>query len=437
MPDEITLSEEQKALFEMMERSREHLFITGRAGTGKSFLLQYIREHTKKRSVVVAPTGIAALNVRGQTIHSLFRLPPKLITPGSLMANSRINMLLKRIETIIIDEISMVRADLMDAIDERMRQARNNDLPFGGVQVIMFGDLYQLPPVVDEGLIQYFEAVHGGCYFFHAKAWKEATFKIYELTTIFRQKDPIFKDLLNAVREGTIDDAQLEQLNERGQVAAPSEGVITLATTNALVTQINQDRLAKLLGEMLKYNAVITGEMKKSAFPTEEELQLKVGAQIILLRNDKDGRWVNGTIGIIHELTKKEVVVLVNGIEYDLSQETWEEIRYSYDSATHKIEEEVVSSFTQFPLRLAWALTIHKSQGQTYDSVILDLTYDTFASGQLYVALSRCTSLDSLYLKMLIKRQHIITDPKVIQFMEKRSKIEATVVQGDLFEETR
>jgi ATP-dependent exoDNAse (exonuclease V) alpha subunit len=420
---EITLSDEQKAVFRVMEQTRQHVFVTGRAGTGKSRLLQYFREHTRKRSVVVAPTGIAALNVRGQTIHSLFRLPPSFIQPGNLTKNALVSSFLRRIETVIIDEISMVRADLMDAIDARLRQAHNNDLPFGGAQVIMFGDLYQLPPVVDEGLIQYFEAIHGGYFFFHAHVWKTARFAIYELTQIFRQKDPVFKDLLNAVREGTVDDVQIEQLNERSRVAIPDEGVITLAATNALVSQINESRLAQLPGKVHEYKAEIRGNLERSAFPTEEELQLKVGAQIILLRNDKDGRWVNGTIGTIHALKEKEISVRVGGMVYRLSPETWEKISYTYNPATRSVEEEVISSFTQFPLRLAWAMTIHKSQGQTYQSVVLDLAHDAFAPGQLYVALSRCTSLEGLYLKTPLKRGHILVEPKITAFMEGRAII--------------
>jgi ATP-dependent exoDNAse (exonuclease V) alpha subunit len=423
----ITLSTEQKALFEIMEGSKQHLFITGRAGTGKSVLLRHFRENTKKKVVVAAPTGIAALNVRGQTIHSLFRLAPQLHRKGKLMFNSRVCSLLKRIETLVIDEISMVRADLLDAVDERLQEAFNNDLPFGGIQVIMFGDVYQLPPVVEEGLVQYFEHVHGGHFFFNALAWQQTEFKIYELTQVFRQKDPIFKNVLNAVRDGTVVDDQIGQLNARHGVPIPAEGTITLAPTNNLVTNINQRRLDQLEGKSYEYKAMITGEMKKSTFPTEEVIQLKVGAQVVLLQNDKDKRWVNGTVATISKLTKDDkeegITVCVNGIDYDLETTTWEEIRYEYDHEKGKVKEEVVSSFTQYPVRLAWAMTIHKSQGQTYESVALDLTTATFAPGQLYVALSRCTSLEGLYLKMPVKRSHIIVDAKVSAFMLRREAI--------------
>jgi len=420
---DIILSAEQEALFEVMEQTHQHLFITGRAGTGKSVLLRHFREYTTKKVVVVAPTGVAALNVRGQTIHSLFRIAPQLHRKGRLAPNSRACSLLKRIDTLVIDEISMVRADLLDAVDERLREAFRNDLPFGGVQVILFGDVYQLPPVVEEGLMPYFETVHEGYFFFNALVWRQTEFKLYELTQVFRQKDPLFRDILNAVRDGTITDEQIEQLNGRYNVSIPGEGTVTLATTNALVTEINQRRLDQLSGKVHQYQAAITGEMKRSVFPTEENLQLKKGAQIVLLKNDKDGRWVNGTVGKIDKLSEEKIDVRVSGIVYTLERETWEETVYTYDLDTQKVEMKVVSSFTQYPIRLAWALTIHKSQGQTYESVMLDLTTATFAPGQLYVALSRCTSLEGLYLKMPVKRGHIIVEPKVTAFMLRRETI--------------
>lgn len=425
---EITLSAEQKALMDIMENSSQHLFITGRAGTGKSVLLRHFRENTKKKVVVAAPTGIAALNVRGQTIHSLFRLAPQFQRKGTLEPNSRACMLLKRIETLVIDEISMVRADLLDAIDERLREAHKNDLPFGGVQVIMFGDVYQLPPVVEEGLLPYFEHIYGGYFFFHASVWQQTEFKIYELSQVFRQKDPTFKNILNVVRDGTVTDEQIEQLNARCNAPIPAEGTITLAATNNLVTTINQRRLDQLEGKVFEYKAIITGKMSRGTFPTEEVIQLKVGAQVVLLQNDKDKRWVNGTVATISSL-EKGIEVHVDGIDYPLERATWEEIRYEYDPIESKVKEEVTSSFTQYPIRLAWAMTIHKSQGQTYESVALDLTSPTFAPGQIYVALSRCTSLEGLYLKIPVKRGHVIVEPKVTAFMSRREAIAIEVVE--------
>lgn len=419
---EITLSGEQKALLDIMENSSQHMFITGRAGAGKSVLLRNFREQTQKRIVIAAPTGIAALNVQGQTIHSLFKLPPTLFE-GHLEPNPRANSLLKRVDTLVIDEISMVRADLLDAINERFQQAHKNKLPFGGVQLIMFGDVYQLPPVVDRQLTGYFEQEYGGHFFFNAHVWKIAEFKVYELSQVFRQKDPIFKDALNAIREGSHTEEHIAGLNARYGAPVPTDGTVTLAPTNNLVSRINQNKLDSLPGKVRTYTATITGNMKQASFPTEEYLQLKDGAQVVMLKNDKNGRWVNGTVGKIAKLNDDSIEVLIGAITYTLEKESWEEIAYSYDEQTKKIKKEVVASFTQYPMRLAWALTIHKSQGQTYESVALDLTTPTFAAGQMYVALSRATSLEGLYLKQIIKSEHIIVDKKVQAFMSRRETI--------------
>lgn len=416
---DIKLSEEQKKLFDKIENSNENMFITGKAGTGKSILLQYFKQKSKKKLVVVAPTGVAALNVGGQTIHSLFRIPPSFITKESLkIIDYKTSMLLKNINIVVIDEISMVRADLMDAIDYRLKQARSNNLPFGGAQIVMFGDLYQLPPVVsDPELHKYFADNHGGYYFFNAHVWRSSLPKIYELKHIFRQKDEIFKEILNAIRIGDINEQILAGLNGRSKISIPPDGVITLATTNSTVNEINHNRLAQLEGKEYKYSAIIYGKLEESAFPTEEILRLKKGAQVMLLKNDKSKRWVNGTLGFVHSLSENEIRVSIDGIVYPVPQETWKKIRYYYDRKKHSVEEEIISSFTQFPLRLAWAITVHKSQGQTYGSVAVDMGTGAFAHGQTYVALSRCKSLEGLYLKREINREDIIVDTTVINFM--------------------
>jgi len=430
----ITLSAEQKALLNIMENSHQHMYITGRAGAGKSVLLREFRVTTHKRAIVVAPTGIAAINVEGATIHSTFKLPPDVFTKSKgLQENERLSTLLRRTDVLVIDEISMVRADLIDAINERFQQANESEEAFGGAQLLMFGDCYQLPPVVARSLAVYFEKVHGGNFFFNALIWKRCEFKIYELTQVFRQSDPTFKEALNAVRDGTVTDDQIKILNSRYGVKVPTEGTVTLAPTNALVTKINQTKLDQLKEKNFTYRATITGNMKQSAFPTEEFLQLKVGAQIVMLKNSTEGKWVNGTVGKIEELTDESIKVNIKGTVYTLEPETWDETKYTYDPETQKIEQEVVSSFTQYPIRLAWALTIHKSQGQTYESVEVDLTTATFAPGQLYVALSRATSLEGLYLKRPIKREYIMTDAKVVDFMSRREDIteDVIVVEAD------
>ncbi len=415
----ISLSSEQEELFEKMEKTRNNMFITGKAGTGKSILLQYFKQNTSKTIIVTAPTGVAALNVGGQTIHSLFRIKPGFVETEKLNLNSRTALILRNIDAVVIDEISMVRADLMDGIDHMLRLARSNNYPFGGVQMIMFGDLYQLPPVVeDRGLQQYFAHNHGGYYFFNAHAWREKLPDVHELTKIFRQDDDSFKDILNAIRIGEFNSNNLEILNARVTNKLPEDGVITLVTTNSLVRDINFRKLAQLEGDSKEYIASIMGDLEESYFPTEEVLIFKKGAQVMFLKNDREKRWVNGTIGKIDSLSDDEVKVNIDGIVYSVPKETWTKIRYTYDIETRKVKEEVISSFTQFPLRLAWAITIHKSQGQTYGSVAVNMGEGAFAHGQTYVALSRCKTLEGIYLKREILSQDIIVDPLIVSFMK-------------------
>lgn len=417
---EISLSPEQQKLFDRFENTSSHMFITGKAGTGKSVLLQYIKLHTQKDIIVVAPTGVAALNVGGQTIHSLFLFPPTFIDTRSLKLAPKTAKILKNIDTLIIDEVSMVRADLMDGIDYLLRLARGNNEPFGGVQLLMFGDLYQLPPVVnDRELLQYFHDLNGGFYFFNSLAWNGTDLEIYELNQNFRQTDETFKTILNSIRGGEVSDNLLFPLNERSKISPPSDGVITLATTNATVFEINHTRLNSLPNHSFAYQASITGDLDPSSFPTESTLILKKGAQIMMLKNDSKKRWVNGSIGVVEDIKEKEISVNIDGNIHTVQPETWNKIRYSFNSEKRQVEEEIVSSFTQFPIRLAWAITVHKSQGQTYNSVVIDMGRGAFAHGQTYVALSRCKSLDTLYLKRPLTFDDIIVDPTIINFMKK------------------
>lgn len=421
----ITLSSEQKALFKVLESTRKNIFVTGKAGTGKSVLLQYFKYKSAKRLVVVAPTGVAALNVGGQTIHSLFRIPPSFIEKDSLRVNYRTATVLRNIDAVVIDEISMVRADLMDAMDSLLRQARSSNVPFGGVQIVTFGDLYQLPPVVDDKeLHKYFVDNHGGFYFFNAHCWLGATLDIYELKKVFRQSDEKFIYILDAIRKGKANDNILNKLNTRYLEEIPDDGVITLATTNSSVNSINHRKLDQLDGKEYQYKADIIGSIAESAFPTEEILKFKKGAQVMFLKNDKQKRWVNGTIGLIDSLSKNTIKVNVDGYVYTVNRETWNKIRYTYDQEERKVKEEVVSSFVQYPLRLAWAVTIHKSQGQTYSSIVVDMGGGAFAHGQTYVGLSRCKSLDGLFLKRPIEIGDVSVDPSVVEFMQKAKFLE-------------
>lgn len=417
---DIKLHPEQKYLFNLLETSNQHLFITGKAGTGKSVLLRYFKVYTKKNVVVLAPTGVAALNIGGQTIHSFFKIRPGFVNKDELHSSRKIAELLQHVDTIVIDEISMVRADLMDAIDIILRKSRRNSQPFGGAQIVMFGDLYQLPPVVeDQELEKYFYANHGGFYFFNADVWKRTNFECYELTHIHRQQDESFKQILNLIRENKFDEDLLELLNQRVNFNVSEDHVITLATTNQIVSEINQRKLNQINAPLYEYKGILTGEIKNLDLPTDLNLNLKVGAQVMFVKNDKDKRWVNGTIGIVEKLSKNEIRVNIDGITYPVYPEVWKKIRYIYNRETGKIEEEEIGSFTQYPLKLAWALTIHKAQGQTYERVIIDIGQGAFAHGQVYVALSRCKSLEGIFLKREIFKEDIIVDPCIVNFMKK------------------
>lgn len=416
------LTAEQQSIYERIENSRDHVFVTGRAGTGKSTLLNHLSWNTDKTIVIAAPTGVAALNVGGQTIHSLFRLPVGLIADHDLEQPDSVRKLLNAIDTLVIDEVSMVNADLMDGIDRSLRQARQRPAePFGGVQVILFGDPYQLAPVPGRGDEKaYIEDTYRSFWFFDAKVWSEAPLRIIELTEIHRQADDAFKFMLNAVRHGQVTADIAGALNRAG-ARTPPEGVITLAARNDAVTRINQASLARLPGRSLTAKAEISGAFGESSHPADVELELKVGAQVMFLRNDSQGgpdgqRWVNGTIG---EVTKIDgtVFVEVDNQEFEVEPVTWEKYRYSYQPATKRLKKEIVAEFTQFPLRLAWAVTIHKSQGKSYDQAIVDLGSRAFSPGQSYVALSRLTSLEGLYLSRPLRPSDIIVDADVRRFM--------------------
>ncbi|HUH53752.1 MAG TPA: DEAD/DEAH box helicase [Microbacteriaceae bacterium] len=415
----IKLSSEQQRVYERVETTREHMFITGRAGTGKSTLLNHLSWHTSKIIVVCAPTGVSALGVGGQTIHSLFRLPTGIIADHELKQPAELKKMLSAIDTLVIDEVSMVNADLMDGIDRSLRLARSKPHdPFGGVQVIMFGDPYQLPPVParDPDERAYFADHYRSHWFFDANVWQAAPLTIVELTEIHRQSEDRFKELLNAVRHGEVTAQMAKELNDMGSRPAPLEGVITLATTNHIANSINKQKLTQVKGETLKAVAEINGDFNPNAYPADDTLELKPGAQVMFLRNDPDGRWVNGTIGAVSRI-EGTVWVEVDGEEFEVEPTVWERYRYSYDAETKTLTKEVVADFEQFPLRLAWAVTIHKSQGQTYDAAIINLGSRAFSAGQTYVALSRLKSLDGLYLSRPLRPSDVIVDPHVARFM--------------------
>ena len=422
LPAHLDINDEFKSAFDLMEYTKECLFITGKAGTGKSTLLKYFKVNTGKKIIVLAPTGVAAINVGGQTIHSFFRLPPKIIRKDTIK-RLRGKSLVENLDMVIIDEVSMVRSDLMDGIDYALRLNRGEmTIPFGGVQMVFFGDLFQLSPVVENEARQLLEELYPSPYFFSAKVFDECNIRCIELSTIYRQKDSSFMELLNRVRNKEYTKDDLDTLNKRVQKDAAvlqKDATVVLTTTNSLANAINQDRLSKLPGKEVIYKATATGKFEESAYPTDTSLRLKKGAQVILIKNDPEKQWVNGTLAKVVALSKDSVAVDINGRTCDVPIVKWQKIEYSYNEDLDKIEDEVVGAFAQYPIKLAWAITIHKSQGQTFDKVIIDLGSGAFTHGQLYVALSRCTCLDGIRLKRPVTQSDIIFDERIYEFKDR------------------
>ena len=421
LPDDFVLSEEFESIVEQLENTKDHFYITGKAGSGKSTLLAYFRSVTQKNTAVLAPTGVAAIRVKGQTIHSFFGFPPKVIQTRHIKKVRQVE-LLQNLETLIIDEISMVRADVFDAIDYSLRVHRKKlTQPFGGVQVIVFGDLFQLPPVVNMDESSLLERIYpNGQFFFHSNIFQDAQFKTLELQSIYRQTDDHFIHLLNAVRDGSITNSQMDNLNDSlVDNFEMDEGKIILTTTNARASGINQNYLKQLSSEEFSYRAQATGQFYKELFPTDEVLKLKKGAQVIMIKNDPEKRWVNGSIGTIHDIAEKKIKVKINHKIYEVKKEKWDRIQYSYDDDQQEVLENVTGSFKQYPMRLAWAITIHKSQGQTFEKVIIDMSQGSFAPGQLYVALSRCISLEGIELLRPLKKSDVIVNKQLIGFQDR------------------
>lgn len=414
-PAGVTPTQEYATAFGHVREGEGHLFVTGRAGTGKSTLLRALRDSINDELVVLAPTGLAAVNVGGQTIHSFFGLPPRLVRPDDIR-RSRNGAVMRRLRHLVIDEVSMVRSDLMWAIDQSLRVNRGRPRePFGGVRLMLFGDLHQLPPVVREPEVAvHLENVHGGPFFFSVGALREgAGTHLLELTQVFRQSEGPLLTVLNRIREGEASEDDLEVLNERVQpvrTLREGESYVILTPTNEAAQRINMAYLTALPGEARQYEAGVTGEFAGGAQPTDVSLTLKVGAKVILLRNDADRRWVNGSVARVSRLEPDRVWIEIDGKEYEIEQVSWENRKYAFDQGQSKIVETVAGTFRQFPLRLAWALTIHKSQGLTLDKVYIDLGRGTFAHGQTYVALSRCRSLEGLALARPLRPRDILFD---------------------------
>lgn len=416
----LDINQEFRLAIDLVQNTEKNLFITGKAGSGKSTLLKLIKESTRKNFVALAPTGLAAVNVKGQTIHSFFKFPFDLLSEEKIKRH-RDSRLLKNLELLIIDEISMVRADLMDAIDKSLRLNREIDEPFGGVQIVLLGDLFQLPPVVKgKDLEMYFNNIYNGPYFFNADVFEKCALGIIELKKIYRQIDKDFISDLNRIREKRIDDALITRINDKlSNNNQLEDGFIILTTTNANASLINDYELSKLDSEEYIFTASIQGKYSEDSFPTELELRLKVGGQVILVKNDKQKRWVNGTLAKISKLGEDSIWVDINGHQYKVERESWENVEYVYDEETETIKEKVVGVFSQYPLKLAWALTIHKSQGQTFDKALIDLGNGAFTHGQTYVALSRCRQTEGIVMSRPLRISDVIVDERVYEVYSK------------------
>ncbi|MCX7793091.1 MAG: DEAD/DEAH box helicase [Thermodesulfovibrionales bacterium] len=422
------LSESFVRALDIMEGSDKHVFITGKAGTGKSTLLDYFRKKTKKNIAVLAPTGVAAVNIKGQTIHSFFNFRPD-INPHSVKnIKPRNKELYEKLDAILIDEISMVRADLLDSINEFLKlHGKKKSETFGGIKMIFIGDLYQLPPVVSSKERNLFTELYRSPYFFDAKVFEDLEIEFIELEKVYRQKDERFLAILNAIRNNTITDQELEELNKRyiPDFIPDSRFYIYLTTTNSLADSINRQRLTEIKGREYSYEGLVVGDLKETDLPAPTVLNVKIGCQVMLLNNDSFGRWINGSIGTVVDIEKHSGasdtiwVKLENKDVVDITPYTWEMYEFSFDRNSKTIVSNIIGTFSQYPLRLAWAITIHKSQGLTFDRVIIDIGRGTFSHGQLYVALSRCRSLDGLILKRPVTRKDVLTDRRVGDFISK------------------
>ena len=412
--DQPQYDESANLALEFIKGTSRHVFLTGKAGSGKTTFLKNLKGLTNKKIAIGAPTGIAAVNASGVTLHSLFQLPIGIFLPGKTKLpgnlSSEKRLLLREMELLVIDEVSMVRADLLDAIDQVLKETRKIPAPFGGIQVLYIGDLYQLSPVATGDELEKLGAFYDSLFFTSSNVFKESNPVCIELESIYRQKDPAFISVLNNIRTGSTNQEDINLLNSYCRKGSPTPaGFVTLVTHNQLADAINLQKLAESQGESIQVPAEIEGEFEVSSYPTDHLLQLKVGAQIMLLRNERGSgkKYFNGKMGVLEGIEEDQLTIEIDGKELvTIKKETWKNIHYEFDEKSGRMLETDLGSFTQFPVRLAWAVTIHKSQGLTFDRVVLDVQ-NVFAHGQAYVAFSRVRSLEGLLLEQPVQLDQI------------------------------
>ncbi|MGB0935436.1 MAG: ATP-dependent DNA helicase [Alphaproteobacteria bacterium] len=442
-PQQLDFSGQFSKALEAMEDGDKHIFLTGNAGTGKSTLLNHFRKTTKKNIAVLAPTGVAAVNVKGQTIHSFFKFRPD-ITPDTVRrirrGSGQTESIYRKLDAIIIDEVSMVRADLMDCIDKFLRlNAKNRFRPFGGIRMIFVGDLYQLPPVVTRNEEEVFKARYKSPYFFSSHILQEISLEHIELDKIYRQSNTDFVSLLNNIRNDTVTSDQLEVLNKRVLPIPEDSGddafYVHLTTTNRAAKQVNDHHLDKLMTPEHTFEGNRRGKFEQSYLPVADSLRVKTGAQVMLANNDPEGRWINGTMGKVQRIIQHGnddvvVVKLESGKTVDVMRHKWDIFKFVLED--ENVTSESVGSYSQYPLILAWAITIHKSQGKTFEQAVIDFSTGTFSAGQAYVALSRCTSLEGITLKRPLVREDIWIEPSILAFTSQMKTQEISKQLHDL-----
>lgn len=433
--NQIDFNKQFSESYDLMENTRTSVFITGKAGTGKSTLLQYFLDHSSKNVAALAPTGVAALNILGQTIHSFFRFKPDvtLAAVKKMRVSKSARKVYENLDAIVIDEISMVRADMLDCIDLFLRMyGKNRGEAFGGIQMIFVGDLFQLPPVLRRQDQSAFLEAYKSPYFFDAKSFESLRITVIELNKIYRQNEEEFIHLLGGVRNNKLTYECINKLNKRFLPSfkpAADKLFVYLATTNAIAEQINFEKLCELKSPLIELEGEMTGEFAAKDLPTHECLRLKQGAQIMMLNNDSQGRWINGSVGKVISASDdidSILIELADGDMVEVEPYRWEMYEFTFNSEEEKLESSSVGFFKQYPLKLAWAVTIHKSQGMTFDNLVVDFGHGAFAHGQAYVALSRCSSLEGLVLRKPFRPSDVILDQRVVDFSNQYSNVGTT-----------